>query len=215
MHNKRTAVAVFFSGRIYHPNYETKVSKIKSLFAEYNTTFFLSINEITEEKQKNYVSHFIREMNIADDCINIQQVKIPSYVYSYKKKDETNFFNTYSMFYHNKQCFKLIENYTRKNNISFDLVLKFRSDINYQEPIKFIDTIHSNTVYIPQGYNFGGINDQIAYGNMDSMSKYCDCIGELKSLCDETIFHPETILHKFLTKGNLHICRFSFAYKIK
>lgn len=218
MNNTHTSrkIAVLLSGRIYHPDYDATISRLKSLFNGpcSTATYFVSIN-VPDEETTNFIKRFIIDMNISKDCINIQQVQVPSYVYSFKKKEETDYFNSYSMFYHNKLCFNMLEEHCKKYNNNFDIILKFRTDINYQNPLNIADVIDKNTLYIPSGFNFGGINDQVAYGDYDAMSEYCDCIDDLKSICEEGIFHPETILNQFLIKRDINIVRFPFVYRIK
>lgn len=207
-------IAVLLTGRIYTADYEITLRRLKHIFNDHNVTYFISINDTDLDKM--FLSLFIRDTNISHECIHVQQCQLPSHVYAFKKKEETSYFNTYSMFYHNKICFTLVEKYTKKYNICFDVVLKFRTDINPNESITFSNPVEQNTLYIPIGYNYGGVNDQIAYGNINAMFVYCSCVDEIENICHAgTLFHPETILNIFLTKHKLQICRFPFVYTLK
>ena len=55
--------------------------------------------------------------------------------------------------------------------MQFDVVMKWRSEIIFNNLFN-IENILDNTIYIPIGKDWGGINDQVAYGNLNSMTFY-------------------------------------------
>lgn len=220
-------IAVLLTGRIYTPDYDTTINRLKSLFRVHKTMYFISLNgtchlnnearseDYNPQDHKVFTENFIQDLHIPNECISIQDLQVPSYIYNFKKKEETKYFNVYSMFFHNKMCFSLLEKYTKKHNIAFDIVLKYRTDIIFKEPIQF-EECDLGTLYIPIGYNFGGVNDQVAYGDLDTMRVYCSCIDYLKDVCDNgVLFHPETILNTHLLHRQMNIVRFPFSYRIK
>lgn len=61
-----------------------------------------------------------------------------------------------------------------KSNIKYDIVIRLRPDHFLNQKINF-KKIHENSIYTsltPSRNNGGGVNDQFAYGNLDSMKKY-------------------------------------------
>lgn len=54
---------------------------------------------------------------------------------------------------------------------TFDVYVRMRPDLMFNGPLK-LQKPEPKTVYIPQGMDYGGINDQCAYGDYDSMKVY-------------------------------------------
>jgi hypothetical protein len=130
----------------------------------------------------------------------------------------------HSMFYHQNKAFKLLETYKEKHKYPFDIILVFRTDVhpsNTSLPPMYpiVEGIRPNTVYIPgidisntkinstkdsSNSHANGINTISAYGDFDSMKKYCNLIQSL-SQPD----HAEIILLKHIKNMNLEIQRFT------
>jgi len=119
--------------------------------------------------------------------------------------------NSVSMFYHNKRAFDHIESM----GIPFDVIVKFRSDINTTSKFPYPTSIpEDNTIYVPEEYHYSGINDQIAYGNYESMRIYCSVYDNIYKYCttDDVTFHPETLLKYHLDSNNITVKTFPFSY---
>lgn len=202
-------IAIFFSGRI--KAYEHTFPHLKSIIDKYNPTFFTSLNQDSEDE---YTKTFCEKFNIKHDQINYEKTILPD---SLKNIDSgSNILNTYSMFYHNYKAFCLIQKYQTTHNIHFDVVVKYRAEITSSKILNF-DQIDNDKLYIPKGYNYGGINDQIAYGNFDIMKKYCELgNGNVEKLHLEkkTRYHPETLLDHHLKLSKLIIVRPDFSYNL-
>jgi hypothetical protein len=132
-------------------------------------------------------------------------------------------YSIYSMFYNQNKAFKLLEKYKEKHSYNFDIVLVFRADINpsnKENPPVFpiYDYIFPNTVYIPRISNTdtkidakkdssncytNGISTISAYGDFNTMKKYCSLIENITSLD-----HVEIMLLNHLNNMNLKISRF-------
>ena len=92
-----------------------------------------------------------------------------------------------------------------------------RSDIISNSKFPFDENIlvDSNTVYIPNCCDFLGINDQMAYGDFNSMKKYCDEYNNLSTILSKLHhLNPEQILKKYLNNSGLNIKRYSFDYEL-
>ena len=71
-----------------------------------------------------------------------------------------------------------------------------------------IHTLKPNTVYIPSGNDYGGYNDRMAYGNFESMKKYCTTIDFMNNTSQ--ISQPEWALKQNLELVKLNIERFIY-----
>jgi hypothetical protein len=170
---------------------------------------------------------FLKTFNLSEDQYNIEKTIVPEILYSFKKRPETIIANTYSMFYHNKRCFDLIEKYYQK----FDIIIRFRADIHSPEVLPILN-IKPNTIYIPKGQDpfEGTINDQVAYGDFNSIKIYCEVVNNIIAFCNcnkpqliksfnsiinkNTLFHPETLMKKQLDVCRLNIIRFDYTYNL-
>lgn len=203
-------IAIFFSGKV--ENITKK--NLLDIKARYNPICFVSINL---NHSSSDINDFLTIMDIPPDRAHFEQVQVPEFIYNYKKvSKDVNVNNVYGMFYHNKQCFELIKAYQEKTNTIFDCIIKYRSDIDNISEFLLEDSIKGNTIYIPKGSDWiGGINDQLAYGNFDTMMKYTNVIDHIKKYLSQGIkIHPETLLAWHLKMCFLNINRFKFVYNI-
>lgn len=202
-------IAIYFSGRVYSYNtlqlnelihsLELQTGKQIDLFASCGTHIksFNSFIDILPVKAHSFID-----------------VEIPDYIYTLNTYGKTTRPTCYNMYYHNLNAFNLIETYMNTHNIVYDIIIKYRADITVTNDTIKIDKCMDNTIYIPEGSDWdGGINDQIAYGNFNSMKKYSNLVNNIKQLCTNGIaFHPETLLRAHLLDQKLTVRRFPFKY---
>jgi hypothetical protein len=113
-----------------------------------------------------------------------------------------------SCFYNDAQNLRIIEEYQTKNNITFDVISKIRSDMIIQSDIIYLkkddpDALNIRTSFTwiyywghlnefsGQQFPFSMISDAFAYGNMKSMRIYCRT-------------HDWTLEQNRLRKGHYH-----------
>lgn len=123
-----------------------------------------------------------------------------------------NNYNTLSMFFHNYNAF----NHLIATCGNFDTIIKFRSDVDFNVKFPLQTTLNDNTIYVPKIHHYCGINDQIAYGNQQSMQIYCDVYNNIEKYINElkVKFHPETLLKYHLDKNNIKVETFDFNYNL-
>lgn len=211
-------VAVLFSGRI--KAYTHVQPSIEALQKKYDATFFVSLNK---EQRSEYIDRFCTTFNIGDDQIRIRKAISPDWLRSFNVdydgagggKDSIRVDWMYSMVENIHSAFNLIAPYEEKYKVKFDCIVFYRADIDSQE-IMTITMPQENTVYIPEGADYYGINYQVAYGNYDTMKKYSDLVNNLQKLCGEQKirYHPETLLKHHLENEGLNIVRFPFNYSL-
>jgi hypothetical protein len=98
--------------------------------------------------------------------------------------------------------------FEKENNYSFDIVYRMRFDSEILN-LEFLpkEKIESNTIFIPGVHkDFGGINDQFAFGSSQSMDKYSNLFNNIENF-DVHSYNPEEILLKYLLTQNLEIKR--------
>lgn len=197
-------IAVFFSGRV--KGYE----KVKDQLHAFKCDFYVSCGS-----HKESYDNFVKEFNIPNENCFWGPVVIPRDFKNLSKASETKLENCSSMFYHNQKAFELIKN-SKKH---YDIIVKYRADINNNSNfLTFKECgreIEENTVYIPKGNDYGGVNDQIAYGSMSSMEKYCKTFDNILKICaDGHRFHPETLLFRNLEREKVTIARFDYSWNL-
>lgn len=223
-----TRVAILLGGRIVTSS-ETRDKVLEHLLAYKKrypfVYFFISINEHVHDEE--FMQWFCAHLGIPAECVQIKKTEEPLEVYEYMRRPETRVSNVYSMFYHTNQCMHMARAYSKKYDLTFDVVMKYRADIvpfarsddvADNTIIRFAYPANDKTVYVPEGNDWlGGLNDQIAYGNMQSMKTYCDCVNHIIPICSRgVIYHPETILRILLQCiFQFDIKRFEYSYKIE
>lgn len=204
-------VAMYFSGRIQNEKYEMNREHLQMFNNKYDITYFCSLNKLANDE--NFINRFCSEFNISKDRINIEEISVPEV--DSKITIAGNINNMYSMFYHNYKAMELIKNFQDKHNTTFDVVIKYRADIYSQDVINIENNIDNDTVFIPVGSDWGGVNDQVAYGNFNSMYKYSSCFFNFFEYAELfNVFQPETILKLHLIMNHLKENRFNYNYKL-
>jgi hypothetical protein len=84
--------------------------------------------------------------------------------YAERKSPEGSVYQTLRQWQCNFVAFSIVPS-------TFDVYVRMRPDLMFNGPLK-LQKPEPKTVYIPQGMDYGGINDQCAYGDYDSMKVY-------------------------------------------
>lgn len=113
--------------------------------------------------------------------------------------------NVLSMHYKIMECQKLVTS----SKIDYDIVLRLRPDHFFTKKITFKKT-EKNTIYtsmLPSRTNgSGGVNDQIAYGNITSMDKYSSLYNNWNTLYKNRPFcNPEFMLKEHLDNVGINV----------
>lgn len=110
---------------------------------------------------------------------------------------------------------ELIKKHQEKNNIVFDIIIKYRSEIQSNDILQLDHLIEENKIYIPRDYDWGGINDQIGYGDFNSMYTYSNCYKNFFGYAKEiNQYHPESILYCHIKNSNLSVEKVNFRYRL-
>lgn len=210
-------VAIYYSGRVEHKNYEANKKKIKEAIKDLTVVHFCSLNE--RGNSQEFVENFKRDFDISEEKDNyfMANTKVPDNIKNsgIKINVNGNLENMYSMFYHNYKCTEMINKYQEKHNIKFDIVMKYRADIYSEDKLNLKENLEENAIYVPEKYQWSGVNDQIGYGNYESMEKYGECYLHFLEIARQSKqFHPETILMNYLKYKNLKVIKVPYEYKL-
>jgi hypothetical protein len=130
--------------------------------------------------------------------------------------DGVNVYNMIRHFINKHRVFTLLEQHIEKTNTQYNYVLCLRFDLRFHNNIPF-NGINDNTVYIPHGVDWlGGLNDQLAFGNVSSMKKYMNIWCNTETIIERGLsrLHPENITLANVNYTGLHVSRFSLSYDI-
>ena len=165
---------------------------------------------------ENFVCKY-KPKNYTNDKIIIDENYI-KYFKQFVKARETKVENVLKHFINKKRVYNLFKKYLEISNTQYDVILSIRIDIKLSSKFVF-QYPKNNTIYIPEGQDWsGGINDQIAYGNLDVMKKYFhiihNCNFILKNNLSNIGFHPENLTLANIKLFKLNIERFKLQYNI-
>jgi hypothetical protein len=216
-------VALFISGRIL--GYDTCLIPLVNTFSkDYTIKVFFSINTLSLgecESMDTIISHLKQLLGDRFGDIYYEEFKLPyEYVHTKLQNGIDNFlYNQLSCFYNDKQNLRIIEDYQRNHNISFDVVSKIRSDMTIHRAcfyfklddpnILMIRTAYSYITYwghIFEPFPYPMVSDAFAYGNLNSIRLYCktyDWILEQNKLRNGKYLHT---FEPLLTDSILNYC---------
>lgn len=201
-------IAVYLSGRVR--GYENTIEKIKEkFFNNYDVDIFVSI----DNEKDAYHQHF-------EDTVK----PVGSFYEKYDRMfsqlpvapAECKHRNSLAMFYHNSYAMKLIMDNIRNNNVHYHAVVKFRVDIESEDSFIIPDNIIKNGIYIPNGNNYRGICDQIAFGDVQSMLIYSTLFMHVHNYiyAKKAFFSPEYLLNFHINENNMNIIRFPYNFNL-
>jgi hypothetical protein len=154
---------------------------------------------LTKSEKDNIINYINPKVCIFDsfeerskelsDLINMCRMRREQKGFSIEHGNENSYV---FQFYGLQRSFSLLED-------NYDLVFRLRSDLKFTSstPEYYIDSnIHTHHI------NWWGMNDQMAYGSMDSMKIYSDTLSHIPY---SNSFHPETLLHENISKHNIEV----------
>jgi len=196
-------VAVLFFGRLKH--HERKYL-LNSLPKTHEYDIFLSCDAEPQELLDNFIGLYspIAATNekIAYD---VDFGKYPN-----QKTHPVNIHNMTCHFLNKKRVFGLLEQHVAATGAVYDVVLSARLDLSVG-PLG-LQVPAENTVYIPSNEDHTGINDRLAFGDMETMKKYMNVFDNCLYLLENNLSvpHPENltlynILHWKISVSRFHL----------
>ena len=202
-------IAVLFSGRIagYKNNYK---SIIENLVNGNEADFFLSHSPELDEDLGGFIDLYNPVI------LNNDEIKYTD-ITKYLPKPGGCKHRIMCMFFNRKRVFEDLKKYMKENKKEYDLYISCRVDVSYIDKLDFkiFQDCRDNDIFIPNIYDYEGINDQFAIGNLKAMEKYMLVYDEIINMINYvTIVYPEIILLTYLQKNEINIHRFDLLYKL-
>lgn len=124
--------------------------------------------------------------------------------------------NVLSMFYKIKTCNDLKSEYEQENGFTYDCVIRFRADINLHHQMRIDDL---ETLSVPRYGDFGGLNDQFAWGSSRDMDIYTSLYDQIDAYLNIEGTHlcmkPEYFVQFHLEKHQISPARPYLKYTLK
>ena len=106
-----------------------------------------------------------------------------------------------------------------ENAFKYDIVIRSRADIMYETMFgikEFEACQQSNGVYFPAFGNYGGLNDQFAFGNSFIMDLYSSTFPNIDLFFDQgCLFHAETLTKWTIDYFGIPILRTKMLYHLQ
>jgi SAM-dependent methyltransferase len=120
-----------------------------------------------------------------------------------------------SMYYKIESCNLLKKQYENQNGFVYDCVMRFRGDLRIENSLPLNFGQNFDYLYLPTVGNFGGLNDQIAFGSSQIMDKYSTLFSNIDTYLEEgCIMNPEKLLEWHLNKIQLKVNKTDIKYVI-
>jgi hypothetical protein len=155
-------VAILFSGRI--KGYENVKDNLESIKKAYNPIVFCSLNK---RFNSEYIKGFCDFMGITTDQLKlIRSPRVPNVLLDNPKVHadpdwvrgikhgnsegkEGRYSGAYSYMFQMKSVYELMEEYQKRNNMVFDIVLSYRADIDTKEKLELAYPVKDMSLYVP------------------------------------------------------------------
>lgn len=209
LYDFRMKIAVLIYGRIDHSDMYYR-NIMNSISQEHTCDIFLSSDNPHKEDIDKFISTYKPKGYNTDHIASVHDIQ--------KYSTGGQVCNKYNMprhFFNKYRVFQLLQRYIEDNGVTYDIVIALRIDMKYQDKISF-QTPRPNTIYVPAGDDFFGLNDRLAYGDMDSMGKYLNIYNTYTYILEHnlSICHPESLLFAHIKHSKLNVNRFIFRTDI-
>jgi hypothetical protein len=206
-------VAILFSGRINN-NIDKYNNYINKLVQNNSVDLFVCHSKTD---RKDIITDFI-ELYKPKKIIENNETFID--LTDYPRVYGTRIYNVLYMFENRLTLFKTFNDYVIENNVDYDIIISTRADIWLYNTIDFgslKNFVDNEMLCIPNTkLDSGGINDQMAIGNYNTISIYLQLYTSFFDILKSgVILHPETILANYLNSIKQNIMRFEIDYEIK
>lgn len=204
-------IAVLFFGRSKHFK-RAYTSLIASIGNGHTIDVFYSADNEPQEAIEEFIET-CKPKALCNDKI-IETLDFTKYPNTNAKIAHINYHTLPRHFINKKRVFTLMEEYMHSHDITYTMVISSRLDIEIDTlPM---DTPAENTIYIPESYDYHGINDRFAIGNVETMKIYMMIYDTATFLLESklSIPHPESLALANLKYHTICIKRFKLSTKL-
>jgi glycosyltransferase involved in cell wall biosynthesis len=207
--NKPLHIALLLQGSIQHWN--TTFPKFRKYIRHTNTLdIFLGHNtELMED-----LTEFTKT------CKPVSIVEEPiRYTHNYAKypgqRSDVNLHSMIVRFLNRQRVFQNFEQYASRKKKQYDFVVSCFVNTEFLDFVRF-DCLPTNqdTVFIPIGDDWGGLNYFLAYGTPTAMKPYMNLYSNLIPMLErKCIPHPETLMKQHAHDQSIHVVRSNVPYR--
>ena len=205
-------VALIISGylRSYDVNIESIKREVIDKFDHVDTYLHITRNECSEDKYLNLINEENDIKNITNHLKPISTIIEDNYEYNVSDIEINNITNQWCKIYKLNQL-KIINELS--TGIKYDLVIRYRPDIQINSVDLFTCNLEPNTIYIPNDSKMdksrlsntgdGYICDAISFGDSKAMDSYFDIYTQLEQLVNMVGPVSESVLLHYLIVNKL------------
>ena len=205
-------IAIVFSGRIdkYREHYHNIMTNVVQ---NHEADFFLSHSpEFAHEDLADFCQLY-RPKTVNNGPIDYGDFS------KYTCHPQSNSHNMMCMWFNRRRVYQDMCNYMKETGTTYDLVINTRLDTYNDDPLNYhlFECLDDNTVLVPEGYDWGGLNDQMAIGRFPAMAKYLTLFDRIYEILDQLpppYYGPEPALKKNMEMQGVEVYRFPFRYRL-
>ena len=225
-------IAILFSGRLDRSD-EHHNNLLRQIVQEHDTDVFVST--IADQEKLEQFCELYHPISIVNEPIQYN----PSF--ESNRHPLCNYHNMMCMYCHRWRVFHEMDTYARLSHTHYDMVLSLRLDIYHDQQLDYAMfnvwseglgaarpsttndrgpftpgvVLHKfNGIWIPEGNDWGGINDQMAVGDVEAMRIYMNVWTNIDPWISLPNFGPEIILGQHLAQHDVIVHRFQHAYRL-
>lgn len=221
--NSNLNIAVCFSGHLR--TYENCALNINDKIIKPLTDSGINVYTFLSTWDKN--CNLISTNNLTD--YEIEESKEDFFLKSYTRDNYNSKYsgkltcpNSISMLYKMNKVYKLANEYGLKNNINYDVIIRIRPDVIYDNFLStqlIKESLNSNnTIYMPNHHGkyievTKYISDQFFFGNTESMKKIMTIYQKIDEILTEDFFFTgEGFIDRQINHDNIINKRFMYGY---
>ncbi len=210
MHN-----AVLLSGRLLF--FKEHYDNIVKTFGP-NIDFFLSTDPSLDENIEEFIKLYkpiavnnkpITELNVYKPYYDKFLTMFPKAIV-YRNSD-----NMSKNFINKRRVVELLKKHIEATGATYDYICITRLDIFYNSSIDWshINPLE-NTIFVPEGHDYNGLNERLCIGNLDTIDKYSSIYNNSLKIIESTfernnnIIFPEILLNAHINDLKVNIKRF-------
>jgi len=165
-----------------------------------------SESDVIKDEEINEIVKVLNPKDIEFEDYLSGQSNLSNFKYANSERLNNHCINVISMHYKVKKAFLLLE----KSNIKYDGIFRIRPDLFFKNKLQ-LSYPKENTIYTSLEHRWnlggGGVNDQIAFSDFNTMKKYSNFIDHWDSfsLEQEGRCSPEPMLKKYLEYQKINI----------
>lgn len=184
-----------------------------ALGSEHEVDFFMSSDNSPEEQLQEFLESYNPKGYINEPL----QHEVDFNQYQPIRPEHTPL-SVYYMgchFLNKLRVVTILEQYIQTQGVQYDVIVSLRLDLIFETKFNFVQP-QERHIYIPVGRDYvdNAVNDNIAYGTLDVMRKYCQIYIWAHALLERKLVlnHPETLNYANLLLHSFHIVRVDISY---